>query len=157
MSGAETNGEVSKADAFRALTRQKVHLNCGLVIEIRKLTGLDWVPLGNLPLVTPEKGESAIEAAKRSVKANPEAHFKQIKMIIVQGVVSPRVVDAQPADVPDGALSIYDLPDQDEVAMAILRFSGLTEAAAKAAGPFSAVEVASTPGGDGGSVSRPAE
>ena len=64
MSGEPgSNGEVSKPEEFRALSRQVVTLKCGLKIEIRKLVGLDWLPLGSLPQVE-AKGEKAVAMAK---------------------------------------------------------------------------------------------
>lgn len=157
MSGEPgSNGEFSKAEEFRNLARQTVTLKCGLKIQIRKLTGLDWLPLGNLPLVE-VKGETAVEAVKRSLRVNPEAHLRQIKMIICQGVISPHIVDAPAGDCPEGALSVYEIPDQEEISTAILSFSGLTEAAARAAGPFPEIEVAPSSRGDGGKIPSPAE
>ena len=137
------NGEVelpSSPEDFKKISRKVVTLPAsGLKVEIRKLTGLDFLStLGTLPLVAP--GEDTEQRTKRVTKEmteNPDTARQSTIMVISRGISRPRVVDVASADCPKDAILISDLGrDLDWLAMEILTFSGLTEGSARVAGKF---------------------
>jgi len=137
MSGdPNSNGTVSKPEDFRAANRKTLALPNGLTIQVRKLTGLDFLELGHFPLVAGNRKATA-EEFRKHLETDPKAQLQQLRLILTKGVVSPRVVDTQPSETPSDALSIYDIGDINEIVQAILEWSGLTEETARAAGKFS--------------------
>lgn len=138
MSGdPNSNGAVSKPEDFRVANRKILNLPCGLTIEIRKLTGFDFLELGQFPLVSGNPKATADEYKKRMEK-DPKAQMQQLRLIVTRGVVAPKIVDVSPSECPKDSVSIYDLGDLNFIVEQVLAFSGLTEEAARAAAPFPA-------------------
>lgn len=129
------NGAVSKPEDFRAANRRMLTLPNGLVIQIRKLTGFDFLELGHFPLVA-GNAKATAESYRKTLEADPKSQMQQVRLILAKGVVSPTVVDMQPSECPKDTLSVYEIGDMNFVVEAILAFSGLTEDAARAAGKF---------------------
>jgi len=135
MSGDLTNGMASKPEDFRALNRKVIELPNGMKVVIRKLTGMDFLEMGGFPPVSGDP-EATAKRYRKEMEGNPKAQLQQLRLILTKGIVSPRVVDVQPSETPDGSVSIYELGDTNDIVQAIMAWSGLTEEATRAAGKF---------------------
>ncbi len=137
MSG-EGNGAVSTPGEFKQLSRTKVTLpNLGKTVEIRKLIGWDFIEIGQLPLISTGTVSERAEAVRKKVLENPAIQQQAVKQIVLKGVVSPRILDVDPRDCPDDAITVYDLgPDFNWLVEEIQKFSGLTGEETRQAGTF---------------------
>lgn len=132
----------SSVHDFKARTRTSVTLPSGLVVEIRKVTGRDFLGLGELPIPATE-----VDGARNGAYS-PE-HVADIRRYsdraIVRGAVNPRFTeDPDQVESEDAVHLSYLLAEEADymaLAQAILDFSGLTKETAAAVEGFRENEV----------------
>lgn len=131
----------SSPEEFRQITQKVVELpTLRKRVVIRQLIGLDYLEAGTLPLISVDlKPEERKTAVREKLKADPALQLRVYKAILVNGVIKPRIVDVDPADCPPDAITVHALgADLEWLVAEIQMFSGLTQEAARAAGPFPA-------------------
>lgn len=145
--GSESNGATSPEE-FKKWCQKTVTLPAaGFTVRIRKLIGLDYLEMGQLPMIS-AKGttKEKREAIEKAVRENQDVQKQTIKGIVQRGVVSPHIFTGEPQDCPSDAITVYDLgQDFYWLADEIQKFSGLTEEGTQALQPFSAGETPKAP------------
>ena len=144
-----TQGSASSPEDFRKITRTMVDLPTmkdgegqPLRVEIRKLTGMDFLSLGTLPPMAADPNmtkEQRRKQIRELVDRQPKLKEESMRLTLLRGGVKPRLVDTDAAQCPPDAITLGDLgEDAFWLVGAIQDFSGLTEAAAIQAEPFPA-------------------
>jgi hypothetical protein len=145
--GPESNGATAPEE-FRKRCQKIITLpTAKFTVRIRKLIGLDYLEMGQLPMIS-AKGttKEKREAIEKAVRENQDMQRQMIKGIVQRGVVAPRIHEGAPQDCPADAITIYDLAeDLYWVADEIQKFSGLSEEATQVLQPFSQEESPQAP------------
>ncbi len=123
----------SSPKEFRALSRKEITLPSGLTVEIRKLSAMDFVGHGEIPL--PSSGD---DSAEKKPNFTGEQIVRFAGLMLTKGSMSPHFSEkAEDLDNPD-VVHISDLSNQDLTfaAAAIAEFSGFSKEAAAEAESF---------------------
>ena len=140
---ADANGQlvVTGLAELKGRNRQNIKLpESGTVVTIRKLVGIDYLGMGNLPpvILNETNDEKRRELAKDMWKDSKQQEALMFN-IVCRGVVSHKVVQCHPKDCPPDAVTIDQLGQGNDVfwlATQIQTFSGLDQEAAQVPATF---------------------
>ena len=125
----------ASAEALKAKSTKIIMLpNAQVEIKIRKLTVYDFME-GNMDIpVGPMTSANTAERVSKSIAKVTESSEKLLELILARAIVSPRVVIDSDKEAGEDEIHAYDLgADVVYIIEQVVEFSGLGEAAAKAA------------------------
>ena len=103
-------------------------------IKIRKLTVYDFMESNMDIPVGPMTSDKAAERVNKAVAKITESTEKLLELILTKAIVSPRVIIESDKEAGEDEIHAYDLgADVTYIIEQVVEFSGLGEAAAKAA------------------------
>ena len=124
---------------YRQRSRKTITLPSGGEIAIRKLTGLDYLEVGDVPTAfwTAVKSGDKDEVTKILEKYKDLSRRMTI-VSLVRGVVSMRIVDKRPIDCSDEEVSVDEIDPQDTdfIVEQISEMNALDKEAGKSIGRF---------------------
>ncbi len=153
---------VSTAANFKSRARKEITLPSGETVEIRRLSAIDFIGLGELPLPegngadeTPEEKARRLKERLDAILKDPDRINRYSNRAVVKGVVRPRFSDKdEDLDNPN-VVHVRDLDETDLAALVkgIMEFSGLSKEAGQTAESFRA-DGEPRPGGRSGDEIR---
>lgn len=133
---AENFDPKASAEAIRKRSRKMILLPSAQVqIEIRKLNPANFLLAGlDIPLGSMDSGgdkKTSGQKVVREIRKRPDTYKAMVELIMMQGIVSPRVI-ADNVTPEDGEVNISDLSDDlTWIVDTIVEFSGLGGATKK--------------------------
>ena len=127
------------AEEYKTRSRKTITLPSGGEVVIRKLTGLDYLDVGDIPSAFWEavRGQDKAEAGK-VLEKNKDLARRMTVASLVKGVVSMKIVDKRPRDCADDELSVDEISpkDADCIVEQISEMNSLHREAGKAIARF---------------------
>lgn len=121
-------------EEYRKRSRKTITLPSGGEVEIRKLTGIDFLSVGEIPLAFQDavRGKDK-EAAEAILKADPGLAKRMDAAVLIGGVVSLNIVDKHPRDCAEDEVSMREMPPEDveHIISELLKFNSLNTGAGK--------------------------
>jgi len=102
------------AEEYKTRSRKTITLPSGGEVVIRKLTGLDYLDVGDIPSAFWEavRGQNKAEAGK-VLEKNQDLARRMTVASLVKGVISMKVVDKHPRDCADDEVSVDEINPKD--------------------------------------------
>ena len=127
------------AEEYKTRSRKTITLPSGGEVVIRKLTGLDYLDVGDIPSAFWEavRGQDKAEAGK-VLEKNKDLARRMTVASLVKGVVSMKIVDKHPRDCADDEVSVDEInpKDTDYIVEQISEMNSLHREAGKAIARF---------------------
>jgi len=103
-----------KASEYRKRLRKVITLPSGGEVEIRKLSASDFLSAGEIPLAFQEAIRSGDKAAvEAAMKADPGLSKRINNAVLINGVVSMKLVDKPPRECSDDEISVHEIDPVD--------------------------------------------
>src|SRR3972149_8753364 len=103
-----------KASEYRKRLRKVITLPSGGEMEIRKLSASDFLSAGEIPLTFLEAIRSGDKAAvEAAMKADPGLSKRINNAVLINGVVSIKLVDKSPRECSDDEISVHEIDPVD--------------------------------------------
>ena len=102
------------AEEYKTRSRKTITLPSGGEVVIRKLTGLDYLDVGDIPSAFWEavRGQNKAEAGK-VLEKNKDLARRMTVASLLKGVVSMKIVDKHPRDYADDEVSVEEISPKD--------------------------------------------
>lgn len=99
---------------YRKRSRKTITLPSGGDVEIRKLSGLDFLSAGEIPVAFQEAVRAKDKAAMEAVMKSDPGLTKRIDAaVLTSGVVSIKIVDKPPRDCAEDEISVHEISPED--------------------------------------------
>jgi hypothetical protein len=127
------------AQEYRQRSRKTITLPSGGEVAIRKLTGLDYLEVGDVPTAFWQAVKSGDkEEATKVLEKYKELSRRMTVFSLVRGVVSMKIVDKRPIDCAEDEVSVDEISptDTDYIVEQISEMNALDKEAGKSIARF---------------------
>jgi len=102
------------AEEYKTRSRKTITLPSGGEVVIRKLTGLDYLDVGDIPSAFWEavRGQDKAEAG-RVLEKHKDLSRRMTVASLVRGVISMKIVDKHPRDCAEDEVSVEEISPKD--------------------------------------------
>ena len=127
------------AEEYKTRSRKTITLPSGGEVVIRKLTGLDYLDVGDIPSAFWEavRGQDKAEAG-RVLEKHKDLSRRMTVASLVRGVISMKIVDKHPLDCAEDEVSVEEISpkDTDYIVEQISEMNSLNREAGKSIARF---------------------